>query len=252
MIRIRDLTFAFPERPVLRDLSVTIEESLTTVVIGASGIGKSVLLKCVTGLLAPQGGSITIDGDEVVGAERKDLLRIRRKTGMLFQEGALFDSMTVFENVAFPLSYHKLFPAVEIRDKVFAYLDLVGMEDYANAMPRELSGGMKRKVAVARAMILEPRYLLYDEPTAGLDPSSSAVVEAMIMRLQAERSITSLVVTHDIDLTRYIADRIALLEDGHIVALMSRDEAFMEGSPVYEHFIENREKIRQEKVSEGQ
>ncbi len=154
--------------------------------------------------------------------------------------------------MAFPLSYHKLFPAREIERKVMAYLDLVGMAEYAHAMPRELSGGMKRKVAVARAMILEPRYLLYDEPTAGLDPSSSAVVEAMIMRLQAERSITSLVVTHDIDLTRYIADRIALLEDGHIVALMTRDEAFQEGSPVYEHFIENREKIRQEKVSEGQ
>ena len=252
MIRIRDLTFAFPERPVLRDLSLTIEESLTTVVIGASGIGKSVLLKCITGLLNPQAGSITIDGDEVVGAERNDLLRMRRKTGMLFQEGALFDSLSVLENVAFPLSYHKLFPAREIERKVMAYLDLVGMAEYVHAMPRELSGGMKRKVAVARAMILEPRYLLYDEPTAGLDPSSSAVVEAMIMRLQAERSITSLVVTHDIDLTRYIADRIALLEDGHIVALMTRDEAFQEGSPVYEHFIENREKIRQEKVSEGQ
>ena len=252
MIRISDLVFAFPARSVLRDLSLTIQESLTTVVIGASGIGKSVLLKCITGLLDPQSGSITIDGDEVVRAERKDLLRIRRKTGMLFQEGALFDSMTVFENVAFPLSYHKMYSTAEIQRKVQAYLDLVGMEEYAHAMPRELSGGMKRKVAVARAMILEPRYLLYDEPTAGLDPSSSAIIEAMIMRLQAERYITSLVVTHDIDLTRYIADRIALLEDGHIVALMTREEAFREGSPVYEHFIENREKIRQEKVSEGQ
>jgi phospholipid/cholesterol/gamma-HCH transport system ATP-binding protein len=252
VIHIRDLRFAFPERSVLRDLDLTIEESLTTVVIGASGIGKSVLLKCITGLLAPQAGSITIDGDEVVGAERKDLLAIRRKTGMLFQEGALFDSMTVFENVAFPLAYHKLYRASEIHDKVRAYLDLVGMYEYANAMPRELSGGMKRKVAVARAMILEPHYLLYDEPTAGLDPSSSAVVEAMILRLQQERSITSLVVTHDIDLTRYIADRIALLEDGRIVALMTREEAFEEGSPVHDHFIYNREKIRQEKVSEGQ
>ncbi len=252
MIRIRDLTFSFPERPVLQDLSLTIDESLTTVVIGRSGIGKSVLLKCITGLLSPQAGSITIDGEEVVGAERKDLLRIRGKTGMLFQEGALFDSMSVFENVAFPLSYHKLFPAGEIEKKVRAFLDLVGMTDYVHAMPRELSGGMKRKVAVARAMIVEPRYLLYDEPTAGLDPASAAVVEAMIMRLQAERSITSLVVTHDIDLTRYVADQIALLEDGRIVALMTREEAFQRGSPVYEHFIENREKIRQEKVSEGQ
>ncbi len=251
MIRITDLTFAFPERPVLRDLSLTIEESLTTVVIGRSGIGKSVLLKCITGLLVPQEGSITIDGEEVVGAEKKDLLRIRRKTGMLFQEGALFDSMTVMENVAFPLSYHKLFPRCEIEKKVRSFLDLVDMTDYAQAMPRELSGGMKRKVAVARAMILEPRYLLYDEPTAGLDPSSSAVVESMIRRLQRERSITSLVVTHDIDLTKYIADRIALMEEGRISAEAARDEAFAEPSAIYEHFIENRERIRAENGSQG-
>jgi len=251
LIRIRDVTFAFPQRPVLDGLSLDIEESVTTVVIGRSGIGKSVLLKCITGLLRPQQGSITIDGAEVVGAERKDLLAIRRMTGMLFQEGALFDSMSVHENVAFPLAYHKTFSPAEIARKVDSLLDLVGMREYAHAMPRELSGGMKRKVAVARAMILEPRYLLYDEPTAGLDPSSAAVVEAMIMRLQSTRSITSLVVTHDIDLTRYVANRIALLEDGRIVSLMERAEAFDEGSPVYDHFIENREKIRQENVSEG-
>ncbi len=119
------------------------------------------------------------------------------------------------------------------------------MRPAMKAMPRELSGGMKRKVAIARAMILEPRYLLYDEPTAGLDPASSAIVESMIKRLQAERAITSLVVTHDIDLTRFIADRIALLEDGRIVALEGRDEAFAESSPVYGHFIEKRERIRQ-------
>jgi len=251
LIRIRDVTFAFPERPVLDGLSLEIEESITTVVIGRSGIGKSVLLKCITGLLRPQRGSITIDGAEVVGADRKDLLAIRRMTGMLFQEGALFDSMSVYENVAFPLRYHKTVSPKEIARKVEAFLDLVGMREYSHAMPRELSGGMKRKVAVARAMILEPRYLLYDEPTAGLDPSSAAVVEAMIMRLQSARSITSLVVTHDIDLTRYVADRIALLEDGRIVSLMERAGAFKEGSPVYDHFIENREKIRQENVSEG-
>ncbi len=251
MIRIRDVRFAFPERPVLEGLNLDIEDSITTVVIGRSGIGKSVLLKCITGLLMPQSGSIQIDGREVVRAERKDLLAIRKRTGMLFQEGALFDSMTVYENVAFPLAYHKTLPPQEIERKVRAFLELVDMAEYADAMPRELSGGMKRKVAVARAMILEPSYLLYDEPTAGLDPSSAAVVEAMIMRLQTSRSITSLVVTHDIDLTRYVADKIALLEDGRIVALMGRAEAFQKGSPVYEHFIENREKIRQENVSEG-
>ena len=249
MIRVRDVCFTFPERPVLDGLSVDVAESLTTVIIGASGIGKSVLLKCITGLLKPQSGSIIIDGDEVVGADRRRLYLIRKKIGMLFQEGALFDSMNVFENVAFPLVYHKSCSAREIEKKVHAYLDLVGMRESMTAMPRELSGGMKRKVAVARAMILEPRYLLYDEPTSGLDPASSAVVESMIRRLQTERAITSLVVTHDIDLTRYIADRIALLEDKRIVTLQDRDEAFSESSAVYDHFIEKRERIRQENAS---
>ena len=169
---------------------------------------------------------------------------------MLFQEGALFDSMTVFENVAFPLSYHKLYPPQGDRPQgALRTWTSWAWETTRNAMPRELSGGMKRKVAVARAMILEPRYLLYDEPTAGLDPSSSAVVEAMIMRLQAERYITSLVVTHDIDLTRYIADRIALLEDGRIVAFMTRDEAFREGSPGLRAF---HRKPRKNPPGEGQ
>ena len=249
MIRVRDVCFAFPERPVLDGLSIDIGESLTTVIIGASGIGKSVLLKCITGLLRPQSGSVIIDGDEVVGARRNRLYEIRKKIGMLFQEGALFDSMNVFENVAFPLAYHKSHSTREIEKRVHAYLDLVDMRESMTAMPRELSGGMKRKVAVARAMILEPRYLLYDEPTSGLDPASSAVVESMIKRLQTERAITSLVVTHDIDLTRFIADRIALLEDKRIVTVEGRDEAFSESSAVYDHFIEKRERIRQENAS---
>jgi phospholipid/cholesterol/gamma-HCH transport system ATP-binding protein len=246
MIRAHDLHFAFPNRAVLSGLTIDVEESLTTVIIGASGIGKSVLLKCITGLLKPQSGSITIDGQEVVGADRQKMLIIRQKIGMLFQEGALFDSMNVFENVAFPLQYHRVASGTEIEKKVHQYLELVGMLDSMQAMPQELSGGMKRKVAIARAMILEPRYLLYDEPTSGLDPASSAIVETMIKRLQADRAITSLVVTHDIDLTRYIADRIALLEEGRIVTLAGREEAFSEGSPVYEHFIKKRERIRQE------
>jgi phospholipid/cholesterol/gamma-HCH transport system ATP-binding protein len=251
VIRARGVRFGFPGRAVLEDLTVDIEESLTTVVVGKSGIGKSVFLKCITGLLRPQAGSITIDGDEVVGASRPAIQAIRRKIGMLFQEGALFDSMTVYENVAFPLTYHKAASPREIVKRVQAYLDLVGMREYERAAPHELSGGMKRKVAVARAMILQPRYLLYDEPTAGLDPASSAVVESMIRRLQRERAITSLVVTHDIDLTRYIADRIALLEDGRISSHAAREDAFTEPSAIYEHFIESRERIRAENGSQS-
>ncbi len=244
MISVRGICFGFAEHLVLDELSVDAEESLTTVIVGRSGIGKSVLLKCITGLLVPSAGSITIDGREVIGADRAALLAIRKGIGMLFQEGALFDSMNVRENVAFPLVYHKRHSAKEIDRKVETYLDLVEMRDSALAMPQELSGGMRRKVAIARAMILEPRYLLYDEPTAGLDPASAAIVESMMHRLQRERAITSLVVTHDIELTRYIADRIALMEDGKILTVAGREEAFLESSPVYEHFIEKRERIR--------
>jgi phospholipid/cholesterol/gamma-HCH transport system ATP-binding protein len=244
VIRVRDVTFAFGRNQVLQDLSLDVEDSLTTVVVGRSGIGKSVLLKCITGLLVPSAGSITIDGSEVVGAERAALQQIRTRIGMLFQEGALFDSLTVYENVAFPLSYHKTYSGPEIDRRVMAFLELGDMRDSARAMPQELSGGMRRKVAIARAMILEPRYLLYDEPTSGLDPESAAVVESMMRRLQEERAMTSLVVTHDIDLTRYIADRIALIEDRRIPTVLGRQEAFREGSPVHEHFIEKRERIR--------
>jgi phospholipid/cholesterol/gamma-HCH transport system ATP-binding protein len=251
VIRVDAVSFSFPQRAVLNALSIDVEETRTTVVVGRSGIGKSVLLRCITGLLRPQSGSITIDGEEVVGAGRRELLGIRRKFGMLFQEGALFDSMDVSENISFPLAYHHTHSAGEIARMVQSYLELVDMRDFARAMPQELSGGMKRKVAIARAMILEPRYLLYDEPTAGLDPASAAIVETMIKRLQAERSITSLIVTHDIELTRYISDRVALLEGGRIVSLGDSAEAFREGSPIREHFIERRERIRQENGSQG-
>jgi phospholipid/cholesterol/gamma-HCH transport system ATP-binding protein len=246
MIRIRDVAFSFPRQTVLEGLSVDIEEAHVTVIVGRSGIGKSVLLRCITGLLTPQSGSITIDDREVVGASRQELLDIRSKVGMLFQEGALFDSMNVYDNVAFPLAYHKKVGAVEIDRKVREFLELVGMTDAAKAMPRELSGGMKRKAAIARAMIMEPKYLLYDEPTSGLDPESSAIVEVMIKRLQDESAITSLVVTHDIELTRFLADRIALMESGRITALEYTEDAFKENSPIYGHFIEKRERIRQE------
>ena len=244
VIQARGVTFSFGPHVVLQYLDIDVEESLTTVIVGRSGIGKSVLLKCITGLLVPSAGSIKIDGSEVVGAERSALREIRRRVGMLFQEGALFDSLSVYENVAFPLAYHRTESGAEIDRKVAAYLDLVEMRESALAMPRELSGGMRRKVAIARAMILEPRYLLYDEPTSGLDPESAAIVESMMRRLQQERAMTSLVVTHDLDLTRYIADRIALMEEGRIHTVSGPGEAFTAGSPVYEHFIEKRERIR--------
>jgi phospholipid/cholesterol/gamma-HCH transport system ATP-binding protein len=198
MIQAAGVTHSFGSHPVLQGLSLDVEEGRTTVIIGRSGIGKSVLLRCITALLHPQEGRITVDGEEILTARGGDLLRIRSKIGMLFQEGALFDSMNVFDNVAFPLMYHKKAGRAEIDRTVRRHLAMVRMEDAILAMPRELSGGMKRKVAIARAMILQPKYLFYDEPTSGLDPASAAVVE------------------------------------------------------VYEHFIEQRERIRQAHGNQGQ
>lgn len=245
MIEVKDLHVSFSNNHVLRGLDIRIDEQIATVVIGRSGIGKSVLLRALCGLIKPEQGSILIDGEDITLCSRKKLLEIRNKIGMLFQEGALFDSLTVYENVAFPLTYHHLFSREEIDKKVRKYLELVEMQDFLDAMPSELSGGMKRKVAIARAMIMEPKYLFYDEPTSGLDPYSSAIVEIMIKKLQQELNITSLIVTHDIELTHFIADRIALLERGIIVSLNSRTDAFREDSLIYGHFIKKRERIQQ-------
>ena len=245
MIEVKNLYVSFGNNHVLKGLSTQIEEQQATVIIGRSGIGKSVLLRSLCGLIIPQKGTILIDNEDITHCSRKKLLEIRNKIGMLFQEGALFDSLTVYDNVAFPLTYHKLTSGNEIDKKVRKYLEFVEMQDFLEALPSELSGGMKRKVAIARAMILEPKYLFYDEPTSGLDPYSAAIVEIMIKKLQQELNITSLIVTHDIDLTQFIGDTIALLEEGIIIEKTSKIEAFKEKSLIYEHFIKKRERIQQ-------
>ncbi len=244
MIKITSLHKSFGSNRVIQNLNIDIEEKITTVIIGKSGIGKSVLLKLICALIPADSGYVLIDGEKITGASRTKIHKLRSKIGMLFQDGALFDSFNVYENVAFPLVYHHLYDKKTIDKKVMQYLELVEMQDFATAMPHELSGGMKRKVAIARAMIMEPKYLLYDEPTTGLDPYSSAIVEILIKRLQDELNITSLIVTHDIELTDFIANRIALLENGRIVAYENKEESFKEGSLIYKHFIANRKITR--------
>jgi phospholipid/cholesterol/gamma-HCH transport system ATP-binding protein len=243
MIRIVNLTKSFEDNKVLDDISVEIADSDSFVIVGKSGIGKSVFLKCITRLLKPDSGQVFIDDEDIVSARREDLLRIRRKIGLVLQEGALFDSMNVFENIAFPLVYHDLMPRAEIDKKVRHYLEVVEMPEFGEAMPAELSGGMKRKVSLARAMVLEPKYLLYDEPTSGLDPMSAGIVESLIMKLQREMNITSLVVTHDLDLAHYVGTRIALLDKGRLATIETKEKAFEKESPIYEYFIQNRERV---------
>ncbi len=243
MIRIVDLHKSFADNKVLDGVTIDIPDSDSLVIVGKSGIGKSVLLKCVTRLLKPDSGSVFIDDEDITVAARDDLLRIRRKIGLLLQEGALFDSLDVYENVAFPLWYHRLFSRREIDAKVRRFLEIVEMPEFIHAYPDELSGGMKRKVALARAMILEPKYLLYDEPTSGLDPMSAGIVESMMMKLRREMNITSLIVTHDLELAHYIGERIALLDEGKLVAVETKEGAFDAQSPIYEYFIQTRERV---------
>ncbi len=243
MIRIAGLSKSFEDNLVLDNIHVEIADSDVFVIVGKSGIGKSVFLKCITRLIKPDSGQVFIDDEEITQARREDLLRIRRKIGLVLQEGALFDSMNVYENIAFPLLYHNLLPRREIDRKVRHYLEVVEMPEFGEAMPAELSGGMKRKVSLARAMVLEPKYLLYDEPTSGLDPMSAGIVESLIMKLQREMNITSLVVTHDLDLAHYVGTRIALLDKGKLVTIETREKAFEKESPIYEYFIHNRERV---------
>jgi phospholipid/cholesterol/gamma-HCH transport system ATP-binding protein len=246
MINAQNLYVSFGENQVLNGLNLEIMEGQIMVIVGRSGAGKSVFLKCLAALLKPDKGSVYIDGENITKASGKELLLIRNKIGMLFQEGALFDSMTVYENVAFPLTYHKMYTKAEIENRVRKYLDIVEMTYHLDAYPAELSGGMKRKVALARVMMLEPKYIFYDEPTSGLDPLSAAIVESMIKKLQQEMSITSLIVTHDIDLAKYAADKLALLENGKIKSLAARDKAFLEDSTIAKDFIYKRERVHQQ------
>ena len=246
MIRAEGISVSFGEKSVLDGLSLSVHDHTTTVIMGRSGIGKSVLLKCLSGLLFPDFGRIFIDEEEITGVPRKERERITAGIGMVFQEGALFDSMTVFENIAFPLVYRGTEEMSDIEKKVMHYAELVEMEHSLSLYPGELSGGMKRKAALARAAILEPRYLFYDEPTSGLDPESSAVVEMLIRRMQSELKVTSLIITHDIELARFIGTHIALLENGKITSFQEKAYAFSEDSLIWENFLSSRERLHYE------
>ncbi|NNM55071.1 MAG: ATP-binding cassette domain-containing protein [Spirochaetales bacterium] len=246
MIQIRDLTVAFSGRTVLDHLSLDVYEGKTLVVLGRSGIGKSVLLKAVLGLLPVQGGSVEIDGVEVLKASVSVAREYRGRVGMLLQNGGLFDSMSVFDNIAFPLRYHKLAPEAEIRGRVEHYAELVDLKDALAVFPQDLSGGMRRRAALARAIIQNPKYLFYDEPSTGLDPSTSALVEILIRRVKEELGITTLIVTHDVDMVMFLGEDVALLSEGHITARQDLKTVMTPGSEIWEQFISQREKAHRE------
>ena len=215
-LQIRELRKAFGDQKVLDGIDLDVRKGETLTVLGRSGSGKSVLLKLIIGLQKPDSGSIRIGEVEVTGIAGDQLNEIRKKIGFLFQYSALYDSLTVEENVAFPLRRHTRMPDHERRDRVRELLARVGMEEASAKMPGDLSGGMKKRVGLARALAMEPELMLMDEPTAGLDPVTAGEIIDLILELQHARNMTSVVVTHEMQTVRAISDRIAMLHEGTI------------------------------------
>lgn len=216
MIEIKNIHKSFGKNYVLRGANLNIEKGKTTVIIGPSGCGKSVLLKLIIGLLKPDEGKIFVDGTDITRLSDKQLYETRKKFGFLFQGAALFDSMTVGENVGLGLAENNLKPPEEIRKVVAEKLNLVGLKGTEHLMPSELSGGMKKRVGLARAIAIEPEFILYDEPTTGLDPVMSESIDGLIDDLATKLKVTSIVVTHDIFSVYEVADKVAMIHDGVI------------------------------------
>jgi phospholipid/cholesterol/gamma-HCH transport system ATP-binding protein len=214
MIRLENICLTLGGQQVLKDVSLDLKPGETGVILGASGSGKTTILRLILGLFKPDSGRIFIDGEDTTGFSEEKLMSVRAKMGMVFQAGALFDSMTVGENVAYRLSEKGGHSPEEIEEKVRTSLRFVGLEDSIDQMPAELSGGMKKRVAIARGIITQPKIMLYDEPSAGLDPLNSHNITNLIKRLQSELGVTSVVVTHDIPLAFAVADEIAFLNEG--------------------------------------
>jgi phospholipid/cholesterol/gamma-HCH transport system ATP-binding protein len=235
-IRLRGVTKSFDGKVVLDHLDFDVHEGDSVVVLGGSGTGKSVLLKHMIGLMRPDEGTVEVDGVELGSLRGPQLTAFRRRFGMAFQEGALFDSMSVWENVAFPLRRAK-WARERIAGRVTECLDMVHLEGAGDKMPAELSGGMRRRVGFARAIALEPRILLFDEPTTGLDPVIKAVIDEVILELQGKLSSTAVTITHDMDSAFRIADRIALLHRGKIVAEAPPEEFRRLDDPRVQQFI---------------
>jgi phospholipid/cholesterol/gamma-HCH transport system ATP-binding protein len=214
---VTDLYKSFGSQKVLSGVDLTARRGETVVVLGRSGTGKSVLLRLLVALQHPDSGSIRIHGQEIVGLDLDPLNEIRKKIGFLFQQGALYDSLTVEENVAFPLNRHAQLSEAERRDRVRSLLASVGMEHDLSKMPSDISGGMQKRVGLARALALDPDILLFDEPTSGLDPITAAEIGELIMKLKKERNLTSVVVTHDVHGAKSFADRVVLLREGKVL-----------------------------------
>lgn len=241
VISLRQLNITFGTHTVLDNIDLDVYKGETLAVLGPSGTGKSTVLRSMIGLLEPNGGQIFIQGEDVSGLDEDGWNRLRMKMGMVFQYSALFDFLTVGENVAFGLRQHTDKSNEEIQGIVRQMLDLVGLPGTQDLYPAELSGGMKKRVGLARAIAVNPEIVLYDEPTAGLDPIMSRNISRLIKKTQEQLHVTSVLVTHDMQSAFYAADRVAMLYEGHIVAIGTAEEMKNSTNPIVKAFIEGRE-----------
>lgn len=237
MIKIENLSKRFEEKQVLDGLNLTIEKGETLVIMGRSGCGKSVLLKLIMCLIPADEGLIWVDGTEITNFGEKQLGGIRKKFGMVFQSAALFDSLTVGENVGFSLSRHSKISREQIAQEVSEKLSMVGLRGIEDSMPSELSGGMRKRVSLARAISMNPEIILYDEPTTGLDPIISGEINSLIIDMQNSLKATSIVVTHDLKSAFSVATRMAMLYDGKIIAIGTPEEFRNSDNPEVKEFL---------------
>jgi phospholipid/cholesterol/gamma-HCH transport system ATP-binding protein len=243
-IQLRDVHKSFGPKHILRGLSLDVDEGETVSLVGFSGAGKSLTLKHIAGLVRPDTGSVTVDGLEVPRLKRDDLYRLRLQMGYVFQFAALFDSMTIEQNIAMGLQKKGGMSAAQIRERVADSLKLVDLAGFESRLPSEMSGGQQKRAGLARAIAYRPKYLLYDEPTSGLDPVTTTVIDRLILRMSSELGVTSLVITHDMKSAYAISDRIAMLYQGEVIEVGTPDEIRNTDNPVVKAFVEGQPDLR--------
>jgi len=239
----------FGDLEVLKRLHLDVEQGTSVVILGESGCGKTVLLRCIIGLQRPDGGRVLYEGRDVCAMSEREKVEMRKHFGMLFQGGALFDSLSVAENIAFSLERHTRLSRTEIREIVAEKLELVGLPGIQDKMPAELSGGMKKRVALARAISMDPQIILYDEPTTGLDPIMADQINDLIIKMREALGVTSLVVTHDIDSAQKVGDRLVMMHDGRFIFDGTPEEIVISTDPLVRSFVRGDARMREKALT---
>jgi phospholipid/cholesterol/gamma-HCH transport system ATP-binding protein len=237
LVELRDVRKSYDQNQVLRGVSLTLPKSTTLAVMGGSGAGKTVLLRIVNGLVRPDSGEVSLFGTRIDRLSEEAMLPLRRRTGFVFQNAALFDSLSAFENVAYPLREHTSLPLGEVTDRVHRFLSLVGLSGVDDLLPAELSGGMKKRVGIARALVTEPEVVFFDEPTAGLDPTNARLVAELIAELRKGVCDTAIVVTHDIEFAEMVSDQMAILHQGRFAEVGTPAEVRASANPDVQRFL---------------